>query len=356
MMKIVCPQCNGARQIRGLPCPTCRGGGAVTMRGMGEPTAPSFQPVLGEVAKRPTTPYVDTPTLIYAQDGTIVQNTEKDFQKSFYLRVLGPGDAFPIAVSANSFAYGTAVVPAEERDKGDFEIVKLMATGTGRFSVEIKLTGVDRSFSNNPIPNQLIFGSAVTPAYLPETIYVPATSNLTFKITDLSGAANNVRIVLWGRRFIGGDLPAQRAAKDKGARWSHPFWLTFNDGSSVALTANQSNADFYMRVPDQAYFECMGAVDDSAGEYNIEVYEGQSSRSLTDGPIPARDFFAAPAVPVAGRPGMFSAAAMTFDWPFSMIFKPATNIRVRLSDTSGAANTIRLALAGRLLYYPRSKA
>jgi len=211
-----------------------------------------------------------------------------DAVKVYYL----PTNPAAPALAAGGAAIVGMTTPAEENLRGDLEIFSLMGLSTGRFSVQITHGGLNKLFSNQPVANNLVFGTGRFPGRPFESIFLETNMTLTFALTDLTGAPNTIRLTTQGRRFLNYDLPGLDKASIAEAmyrRRSHPYWLTFDAGATVAVGAG-ATATFPMTVPGSCDFECAYALDDSDGDYLIEVFEGRSGRSLMDGPKLNREY------------------------------------------------------------------
>lgn len=299
-------------------------------------------------------PQADVPALI--QDpctGAVFMNPAKSFVKWFYLS----SNPFPLEIPAEGTLPTTLTPPLENGSDGDMEIVKLTSTSTGDFAVLFEDTVTNRRFMNQPVPNNMVFGTAQLPFTLFESIFMPASANLQAFCTDMSAAPNDVRIVAEGRRFIGCG-PKQSLWSSFLSRRTHPYWLTFDNGFEVEVAAN-STTTYTMTVPAAGDFNCFLIMDDSATDYLIRIFENSSGRSLMGGPgeantgrLQAQNFVAGSTYTVAGFPGgVVRAASFPHTWTFTHIFKRSSQVAVELTNETGAPIFVRLALHGQLIYY-----
>jgi len=301
----------------------------------------------------PLTQSHDIPALVCAPDGSTCVNPEKGLVKWFWLRAIGPNNSFPVTFQGNESNMLTITIPAEENLRGDFEIAQLLATSTGRFTTQIMQATINRQFSNAPIPNNHVFGTTVFPGILAETFYAQPTTTLQVQVVNLLSVPNVISMVAVGRRFLdwGNERRADERRRQFYSKRTHPYWLTNNQGV-LALAANGS-ASLLMTVPSSADFLAKFILDDSDGTYNIQVFEGLSSRALMDGPINAQNFFASPTLVVPGFPQNLLRSSMSpgriRNW--SHLFKRSSIIQCQITDTSGLPNNIRLSLHGLLIYY-----
>lgn len=392
MKTLVCPSCAGKKLTpQNLPCPTCRGYGKIAMTadaydrlietrrsfaGMGAdpeqimvesvspcPT-PTDQALRNTVdyllGQRPQSMFVDTPTLIN-QGGGVRVNANKDYQDVIYMPAVQGSDTFPAALTAALPSDNLAMTAyAQDRDQGDVELAQLMGYGdAGRFDVVLTQSDLDRTYMNSAISDRLFFGLSFAPAMLGQTLYVPATAVVNFKVQNRAAqATNNVRIVGQGRRFR---QPASVACRERSMRQetkrdSHFYMLGWDDGSAVQLSNVTTVQTYYMTVPSGAYFECFGIMDDSDGDYDVNIVKGQNGQSIMSNGVrlPARSMVMSPSLRIQGVNFNLNAAANPFNWQYSMIFKPNTKIRFDMVNQFGATNNVRACMWGRLLYYPLS--
>lgn len=324
---------------------------AAMMRGLGsvqQATASFYGDRPGD-ASFPVLPMRDIPAIRTAPDGSTWLNKAKDAQKWFYLGA----EAFPLAIGANGRAVTSWVAPPEENLRGDLEIVKLMSTQDGDFAVELTHASTNRQLMNAPVFHEFVFGTSQLPATMFETLVLETTTPLNIVAQDLSGAPNNVNLVCAGRRFLdwGRGIDREAFLRSYYTRRTHPYWLTFDDGPQFALNAGQA-VEVVATVPGRADFECWQMMTQATGTYNIELLEGRSARAIQSQAFDAASFIASPSVAVAGFPGgRVRASGFPFVLSFTHMWKRNTRVRIRLTDTSGAPNTVRFAMHGRLVYY-----
>lgn len=303
---------------------------------------------------QPTVLSPDIALLTQDKSGQLAINPNKGFAKFFYLRALGNNGSFTQNLAANGTAVLNITAPAEENLRGDFEICDLLSTSTGRFSTQIFQNTINRNFQNTPVPNNLLYGTASFPGSPVETMYLQTTTSLQLTITDLSGLPNSVQIVARGRRFLdwGNERMGDVRRRDFYARRTHPYFLLDNRGAEYSITTGGGTATLILNVPQDADFNCVGLVDDSDGDYSMQIFEGLSSRALMDAQISAQSFVTAStwspklmrASGVAGLGG-----GRMIGW--SHLFKRSSQININITDLSNVPNRIRLALVGQLVYY-----
>lgn len=302
----------------------------------------------------PLTDADDIPALVCDREGRICVNADKGFVKWFWLTGVGPSNSFPSVFSLNETNIINFTVPAEENLRGDFEIAHILSTSTGRFSSDLFNAVVNKKYQNSPISNNLMFGNSTLMGELAETIYVAPTTVVQNTVTNLHTAPNTIRQVAIGRRFLdyGRERMSEQRRNAAYAKRTHIYWMGPDQGPEISLGA-LGTLDIVMTVPSSADFLARYIMDDSTGSYNVQVFEGLSGRAIISQPIPAQDFFAAPTLAIAGfQGGLWRASgspARIRDW--THLWKRSGQIVVRVTDTSGVANKIRLAMGGQLIYY-----
>lgn len=264
-------------------------------------------------------------------------------------------------IPANSQLQVGATPEPEDGAAGDMEILKLMATSTGRFAARILDPFLNRWYSNQPITANLLFGSGDLPSVLYETLYLAASSTLAIQLLDLSAAENTVKMSFAGRRFTGcGDRESLWRAFT--ARKTHPYWLTFDQGPQVAIAASTTTR-LTMTVPADCDFEAWSLMDDTTvnstgapAEYEIRILEGTSGRSMLGVPnglsVPI-SLVAAKSRDVTGvAGGRLRAVGNPFIMTFSHLFQRTTQIQIDIVNTNAFQIDARLAFHGRALYTP----
>jgi hypothetical protein len=213
-------------------------------------------------------------------------------------------------------------------------------------------------YMNAAVANNLVFGTSFLPFGLFETIFLPATTSLAAQVTDLSGAANDIRLVMSGRRFTGQCGPKAALQGPFMSRRTHVYWLTFDTGPDVVLPAAAAGTvtTATMTVPYGADFEAWLIMDDSTvtaeDAVSVRILEGTSGRILMDRPLSLRQFVASPTLAVAGFPGGTArASGFPFAWTFTHLFQRSTQVQIEFTNNTALAQTIRLAFHGRLVYY-----
>lgn len=254
------------------------------------------------------------------------------------------------SIAASATADDTIEVAAERGLTGDFEVTHFTTDQSAAYRVELYVSGgTDKRLTSVPIHVDLLCGTAQFPFYAPSSLFLEARNNLNIKFTNISAnITNQIRFVAHGRRFL--DYEAAISKKELirqfYGRNEHPYWLGLDD-TTVALTASQTGVRRLMSVPGDADFEAEYLVAKSTGPFRIMIREGSGN---------SRPIISASGA-TTGVPNSHICGTALAPYRFSpdtAYFKRLTKIEVTLDDLSAAANTVELALVGRLLYYPES--
>ncbi len=103
----------------------------------------------------------------------------------------------PIALLANA----TATFDIRTTDEADTEIFKLMSVQDGIFEFDLLDASTGRTFMNGLIRQEVGFGDNEFPFILPESLVLERNYRLQARITDLSGAPNNIFLTFGSRRL-----------------------------------------------------------------------------------------------------------------------------------------------------------
>lgn len=96
---------------------------------------------------------------------------------------------------------GPASPVFEATDEADTEVIKLSAVSDGDFEFSLREQRNNRTLSNNPIINTSGWGTAQFPFILQETFLIERNYDVSFEVTDLSGAPNDIFTTMTARRL-----------------------------------------------------------------------------------------------------------------------------------------------------------
>lgn len=373
---LFCPFCGAKRPNDERACPTCGG--------------PSIKSVLADRAGIDALTFFgeDVETLLFdPSSGAYYVNPDKTRVKWQWLTAQ-VNQQFPFALGANARTQFRLRINPEVGMRGDTEVAAFMLTSTGRAACQPYVPLLDKQLSNNLVPTSLMFGTAQLQALLSSTIYALPSFDWTLDVQDLSGLANTISAVAFGRRFLdSGEQKVQAARRAAGmSKFVHPYWLVpssafdntagaaivLGAGATVAIPTNH-NVTVTYTVPSDASFDCRYILDDSSTSRgaNTEIndlfafiQESSGGRQLVDAPqgsngLSWRAFIASPTVAVAGFPsgGANTATggvrASSLPGPadgFTHLFTPGTDIVVTFVSTDSGTVTLRTAFVGLLVY------
>lgn len=95
-------------------------------------------------------------------------------------------------------ASGTAQASTKVSADSAFVCTQICATSTGDFTILPRTDASDRQLVNEAVHSSTIAGTAERPHYLPKPLLLPANTTISYDITDLSGAVNEIYFALVG--------------------------------------------------------------------------------------------------------------------------------------------------------------
>ncbi len=193
-----------------------------------------------------------------------------------------------------------------------------------------------RFMSNQPIHIRTLAGSAQLPAILREPLILLSRDKFNCVMNKITGAAVNVRIQINGSQL----QPGHPATDQRIAQWTerrklvYPFWYT--TAEPVTLTALQNNANYDVMVGEN--FEAFSICAVSTGAFAMEITEVRSGKTISNGRW-------------TGGNGMGDATLPTvFAKPY--LVPLGSRLRFTFEDLSNGANSIYVALQGRVILAP----
>ena len=292
---------------------------------------------------------------------------------------------FPITLAAGQQVDAALASQAASRMRGDNEFAGLLMTATGRVAAQIKSPAIRRQLSNIPISANLLFGNAQLPALLAQSLISLPSTTWSCVLRDLSGSANTVSPVAFGRRYMDDD--ARRIEQVRRAllfaNFMSPYLIgplsgqvttagagslggvaggsevTLRAGATMTLRYDTGGSDFiwYWNLDDSTQS------DGAEPAMTCQILLGDVATPLMDVAISARDFVFAPTVAVtgmkqiAGVTGGIAAASLPSPGAgWTMLVRKGTKIQIVFNNTNTVASdisiTLRNALGGIALYAP----
>jgi hypothetical protein len=223
------------------------------------------------------------------KNGQTFVNPAKRYTKPFWLTT----DPVTVSIAGGG---SSDPIPMIVDQTGHFEIAYMTYIATGDFLLTIFDAGRRYTWMNRPIHIQTIAGTGQRPLILPESYFLNVAKGsrmLTVQFTDLSGAPNDIRLVLHGRRYLYNEAPAEISkyfeeyfsTKER----TSVFFLTTEKALTNILTGTSDNTEF--RVTSDAYFEIikLTAFAHKHGDpttpavYEFKLTEYASGRALMPG-------------------------------------------------------------------------
>lgn len=101
------------------------------------------------------------------------------------------------SVAANSTAQASISISADSA----FVATQVVGASTGDYSIFSRLDASDRQLMNEAQHSAAYVGTAERPHYLAKPLLAPANTTLSYDLTDLSGAVNEIYFALHGYKI-----------------------------------------------------------------------------------------------------------------------------------------------------------
>lgn len=274
-------------------------------------------------------------SLIPMPGGGVGINSPKRYVRGYWVS--------PDPIVATVASGGNATITFPINTQGHFEWAYLMGASTGQFSLRIYDAQANRDLQNKPINSVTIVGSAPRPFHLPKPYWFNVGGSkreVSITVHDLSGATNDIRLVLYGRRLYHHDMPSDMADDfirkfDAGPRL-YSFFLvpkeTKFDGSVVPVAAGAFET-FMFEMDATADLEADKIMFSSTGSFTFALRDNDKNRTLATGII-------------ASTMGL-GVAEFPFFFGDSYMLERKKQLILEVTNTSGASNSIYATLAGK---------
>lgn len=279
------------------------------------------------------------PTYIKQPDGTVLVNPAKRYVKPYWLTT----EPVTVALGAGATSAPTTM-PIDTQ--GHFEAFYAMTERTGAATLTIFDPGTSRFMMNREIHIDTIVSglsgnAAQRPFIWPESYFFnveDAGRSVVVQFRDLTGAPNDIRFSLHGRRFYSKEAPPEIYKKmyeyfGRRERTNVYFLTTDND---VQIPAN-GNAVAPCRVTDEGDFEIFKVCAVSDGPFEVTIRDRGSGRALMNNAVT----------------DTLSAGNAEFPFIFVEPWLVERNYQIQLefTDLSGADNDVWWTFVGRRLWY-----
>lgn len=103
------------------------------------------------------------------------------------------------AIAANSTAQNNIKISADAA----FIATSIRGSSDGDYSMFMRMDASDRQLMNIQMHSSILMGTAERPGWLAKPLLLPANTTISFDISDLSGATNNLYFGLSGFKVYG---------------------------------------------------------------------------------------------------------------------------------------------------------
>ena len=248
---------------------------------------------------------------------------------------LNPGDPEQIDMAGGGVS---AAVQMYIVDEGAFEGALLSCHRTAACLIDLYDDVHKRHLTGRPCHVDTIFGTGQEPFILPESIFLEKRHSLQVQATDLSGQANEIRLVIGGQRIF-----SDRIRDDKvdqyirnrilRARYMLPYLCPLD--TEPVLTALQANVEHYFTQDAVGHFDVRKITFSSSGDFKFRIID-ETGQEITGGWV-----HSAAGLGTGAEPYIFYS-------PF--VIRAGGVVRFIFTDLSDAENTIYMTLSGRLTY------
>lgn len=232
-----------------------------------------------------------TLTIFDAPDGRVIAVNRKRLAEMPYFLLTNPPNN-SVAIAANQASLQSVMTLSGE---GPAQITAFAAQRTGACLVMLQMQDgmTMRGLMNGAVHIDTIFGNTAgaplpgfQPFYLPEALYIDELRSLVVTFTDLSGAANAVRLNMLSSRYlpllVSPDIEAVRQRLEEKQYVSMPYFYTLDQGD-VTLAAS-ATGQFPITVGQDHHFQIykMMAISDAA--FDINIVDTSTGESIIDSP------------------------------------------------------------------------
>lgn len=290
------------------------------------------------------------PTYLKNPDGSVYINPAKRHVKPYWLTteaITIPPEIVVLAAGATS---PPITMPIDTQ--GHFEAFYSMADRTGAATILLFDPGTNRFLMNREIHIDTIvsggggagvaagFGAA-RPFIWPESYFFnveDAGRAVIATFRDLSGAPNNIRFTLHGRRFYTKESPPevyQKMYEYFGRKERTNIYFLTTDAAALIPAGGVLAST--ARVTDEADFEIYKVNVVSDGAFTFRLRDVATNRTLSNGVI-------------SNTIGS-GVAEFPFIFPEPWLVERNYQIGIEMTDLSAAPNNVFMTFIGRRLYY-----
>lgn len=281
------------------------------------------------------------PSYIRLPDGAIYVNPVKRHVRPFWLVT----DPVTVTVPAG----GIVEAEVEIDTLGHFEWIYNQCKADGDFTIQILDVNTGRQLMNRPVHIRTISSIALSgerPFKLPESYFFnteEAGRTVKLRFRDLSGAENNIRWVMHGRRWYHKEAPpeVQHKIQERFAlkERTYVYWLTTiaRDPDAIPTIPASGTLTERFSATDEADSEISKLTLVSTGPFTFQLRERASGKTLSNGQVHS----------TVG----WGDAEFPFIWASPLLLERNYDLDLEMVDLSGAPNQVFATLTARRLQY-----
>lgn len=288
-----------------------------------------------------------TQTLINSprNDGSIMAVNRRRLNEMPYFLLTNPPQN-QVAVPANQ---SSPMQICMVSGKGPAAIVSLghQKTAPMRVFFQIQDGQMQRGLMNGAVHIDTIMGTGAQPYPLAEALYIDELRTLQVVFTDISGAANAVRMSALATRYLDiqpdPNLVRVRRRMDERQYLSVPYWYTLDRATTLGGVTVGAGATVQetITVGQDHHFQIFQMSAVSTGLFNINIVDTQRGESLISAPQDTNY--------AIGSELILGNGNFPFRFHEPRTIQSRQRLLVTLTDRTGAPNLIHLTLHGRAL-------
>ncbi len=189
---------------------------------------------------------------------------------------------------------------------------------------------------------------------LPETIFLPAVSALQVTFWNRDSAIRKIEFVIGGIKYYINSAPhharGELANYQLRREATYTYWMTTNE--AAILSASETDADFFMTIPDDTDLEVLKLSAQSTGAFRCLIKDAENDRAVTNGEkMHCSILFGGHVATALGGGVGGSGGVYPSRWATSFLARRSTQIQLQLDDLTAAENTVKIVFGGRKIAY-----
>ncbi len=274
----------------------------------------------------------------------VTPNPIKDHVRGFHIKT----DPEVVTLTPFGTAGDSAELLFKIDSQGHFDWAYFLGTSQDQFFITFEDPGRQTKLQNRPILSNNIMGSGQRPYRLPEPYFFDigdSDRQLTVKIRNIAAVNNEIRMVLYGRRFYHKEAQPDIAIEMNrriGAHWrTAPYWMMpkefpTNDNTLPTAVPGLGTTVFTFVADDEFDTDLHKFTAFSNGAFEFTLREKDTNRLISNGQM-----------------------LNTFGWgtaqfPYhlcdTLFLERRKELQMQVTDLSGTTNLIMPCIAGRRLH------